>query len=270
MSDSDLTKRHALPGVMEEELELATKDESMGLLGEALLLLGEIEHEKMIYESEEKENKHFELSPSYEQRFFSFLHQINLRLMEDKDNFYGYFFIQMDKAIRVDLKSPSGVNFKNGKYVMYFNPFIFLNLTISQMESDIRHEILHIVSMYLERSKILRKEYSKLATNLAMDVVVNNYLSPLPPDAVTLAVLMQIMAFICFPLRRSNTMWLKLKRLCAWKQKRRSTNRARSTMKYGKGQKKLVSLLTLKVRTIFGMNRMRWMKRPYKSLRKAM
>ena len=188
MSDSDLTKRHALPGVMEEELELATKDESMGLWGEALLLLGEIEHEKMLYESEEKENKHFELPPSYEQRFFSFLHQINLRLMEDKDNFYGYFFIQMDKAIRFNLKSPSGVNFKNGKYVMYFNPFIFLNLTISQMESDIRHEILHIVSMHLERSKILRKEYSKLATNLAMDMVVNNYLSPLPPDAVTLAV----------------------------------------------------------------------------------
>lgn len=187
MSDSDLTKRHAVPGMMKEELELATKEGTTGLWGEALQLFGEMEHEKMLFESEQEKKKHFVLSEQYEKRFFSFVHQLNLRLMEDKDNFYGYFFIQMDKQLRMDIKSPSGVNFKNGKYVMYFNPFIFLNLTIAQMESDIRHEILHIVLLHLERARDLRKTYSKLATNLAMDVVVNNYLSPVAPDAVTLS-----------------------------------------------------------------------------------
>lgn len=53
------------------------------------------------------------------------------------------------------------------------------------MESTIKHEILHILSMHLLRAKKL-KDYSKLALNMAMNVVVNKYLDNLPPYAVTL------------------------------------------------------------------------------------
>lgn len=127
------------------------------------------------------------VTDGYRDAFFRLVNRVNLNLLEDTDNFFGYFFIQMGKELRFDLASPTGVNFKNAKYVMYFNPLLFLRLTEGQMESCLKHEILHIVSLHLLRAKDLRNEYSKLAINLAMDTVVNTYLSPLQPDAVTLA-----------------------------------------------------------------------------------
>ena len=54
--------------------------------------------------------------------------------MEEKDNFYGYFLFQMGREIRFDISTPTGINFKGAKYVIYFNPIIFLQLNIKQME----------------------------------------------------------------------------------------------------------------------------------------
>ncbi|MCH4178540.1 MAG: VWA-like domain-containing protein [Megasphaera sp.] len=127
------------------------------------------------------------MTAAYRQAFFHLIEQVNLSLLEDTDNFFGYFLIHMGKEIRFDLASPTGVNFKNARYVMYFNPLLFLRLTEGQMESCIKHEILHIVSLHLLRARGLRTDYSKLALNLAMDTVVNTYLFPLQPDAITLA-----------------------------------------------------------------------------------
>ena len=78
------------------------------------------------------------------------------------------------------------MNFKGAKYVIYFNPIIFLNLTVKQMESTIKHEILHILSLHLIRAKEFKGKYSTLAINMAMDIVVNTYLDYLPPYATTL------------------------------------------------------------------------------------
>jgi predicted metal-dependent peptidase len=55
-----------------------------------------------------------------------------------------------------------------------------------QMEDTIKHEILHIVSLHLTRAKELNGSYSRLAINMAMDIVVNKYLDHLPPYATTL------------------------------------------------------------------------------------
>lgn len=118
--------------------------------------------------------------------FFSLIDKVNLSLMEDKDNFYGYFLFQMEREIRFDISSPTAINFKGAKYIIYFNPIIFLTLNIKQMETTIKHEILHILSMHLIRAKEFKGRYSKLALNMAMDVVVNNYLNYLPPYATTL------------------------------------------------------------------------------------
>lgn len=123
----------------------------------------------------------------FQKRFFLFIDKLNLRLMEDADNFYGYFFFQMGREIRFNLSSPTGVNFKDAKYVMYFNPYLFLPLSPEQMLTSMKHEILHIVSLHLIRARNLQASYSHLALNLAMDVVVNTYLDHLPPDAATLA-----------------------------------------------------------------------------------
>ena len=122
----------------------------------------------------------------FQKKFYAFLDRITGHLMEDKDNFFGYFLFQMVKEIRFDMTSPTGTNFKGTRYHLYFNPMLFLPLSPEQMESTIKHEILHVVSLHLIRAKELRQQYSKLAVNLAMDVVVNTYLDHLPPFSTTL------------------------------------------------------------------------------------
>ncbi|MCB8815245.1 vWA domain-containing protein [Desulfosporosinus shakirovi] len=126
------------------------------------------------------------IPPEFKEEFFSLVDKVNLSLMEYRDNFYGYFLMQMSREIRFDISSPTAVNFKGAKYVIYFNPIIFLNLNIKQMESTIKHEILHILSMHLIRAKEFKGGYSTLAINLAMNIVVNTYLDHLPPYSVTL------------------------------------------------------------------------------------
>lgn len=126
------------------------------------------------------------MEEEYNREFFALVDKVNLSLMEDKDNFYGYFLFQMEKVIRFDMTSATSVSFKGAKYVIYFNPIIFLELNIKQMETTIKHEILHIVSQHLVRGKDLKDKYTTLAINMAMDVVVNQYLNYLPPYAITL------------------------------------------------------------------------------------
>ncbi|NMA70187.1 MAG: hypothetical protein GX958_12350 [Desulfitobacterium sp.] len=122
----------------------------------------------------------------YREEFFALVDKVSLSLMEDEDNFYGYFLMEMFRDIRFDLTSPSGVNFQGAKYVIYFNPILFLNLNLKQMETTIKHEILHILSNHLLRAKEFKGRYTPLAINLAMNVVVNTYLDYLPPYSVTL------------------------------------------------------------------------------------
>jgi predicted metal-dependent peptidase len=139
------------------------------------------------YLKESQDDAPLQIPEEFKKEFFSLIDKVNLSLMEDTDNFYGYFFFQMGKEIRFDISSPTAVHFKGAKYVIYFNPVIFLILTGPQMESSIKHEILHIVSLHLLRARELRDRYSKLALNMAMDVVVNTYLDHLPPYATTLS-----------------------------------------------------------------------------------
>nr|WP_312984568.1 VWA-like domain-containing protein [Clostridioides sp.] len=127
-----------------------------------------------------------DIPQDFKNNFFNLVDKVNLSLMEENDNFYGYFLFQMSREIRFDISSPTAVNFKGAKYVIYFNPMIFLNLDMNQMETTIKHEILHIVSMHLVRAKELKSRYSTLAINMAMDIVVNKYLNNLPPYAITL------------------------------------------------------------------------------------
>lgn len=122
----------------------------------------------------------------FQKEFFALVDQVNLSLMEDVNNFYGYFLFQMSKELRYDISSPTAVNFKGARYVIYFNPLLFLKLTIKQMQSSIQHEILHILSLHLIRARKLRNIYHSIAIELAMDIVVNVYLDHLPPYATTL------------------------------------------------------------------------------------
>ena len=140
-----------------------------------------------VLKSNRKGNKfEVKIEEDFKRDFFSLVNKVNLSLMEDNENFYGYFLFQMEREIRFDISSATSVNFKGAKYVMYFNPIIFLELNMKQMETTIKHEILHVISQHLSRAKELKGKYSTLALNISMDVVVNQYLDYLPPYSITL------------------------------------------------------------------------------------
>ena len=140
-----------------------------------------------VLKSNRKGNKfEVKIEEDFKRDFFSLVNKVNLSLMEDNENFYGYFLFQMEREIRFDISSATSVNFKGAKYVMYFNPIIFLELNMKQMETTIKHEILHVISQHLIRAKELKGKYSTLALDISMDVVVNQYLDYLPPYSITL------------------------------------------------------------------------------------
>lgn len=147
-----------------------------------------VENATQIRLNSEDKDIEIEVSEEFKREFFSLVDKVNFNLMEDKDNFYGYFLFQMNRDLKFDMSSPSGVNFKGAKYVIYFNPLLFLKLDMYQMETTIKHEILHVISQHLVRAKELKANgrYSTLAINMAMDVVVNQYLDGLPPYSTTL------------------------------------------------------------------------------------
>jgi predicted metal-dependent peptidase len=137
-------------------------------------------------ENQNEINSDVIIPDDFRREFDHIVDQVNLSLLEDKDNFYGYFMFQMSREIRFDISSPTAVNFRGAKYVIYFNPILFLKLSLQQMESTVKHEILHILSLHIIRAKELKGSYSNLAINMAMDIVVNKYLSYRPPYATTL------------------------------------------------------------------------------------
>jgi len=127
-----------------------------------------------------------QIPEDFRENFFKLISKVNFMLIEDKDNFYGYFLLQMAREIKYDITTPTAVNFQLSKYVIYFNPLIFLQLSLEQMMTTIKHEIHHILALHLTRAKELRKKYSTIAVNIAMDIVVNQYLNHLPPYATTI------------------------------------------------------------------------------------
>lgn len=150
-------------------------------------LLQEVYHIITTFQQTKQNKKTMLIIPEgFKKSFLSLVDKVNLSLMNDKDNFYGYFLFQMTRELSFDLASPTAVNFKGASYVIYFNPLLFLNLSLKQMETTIKHEILHIVSLHLIRAKEMKGTHSTLAINMAMDIVVNKYLEYLPPYATTL------------------------------------------------------------------------------------
>ncbi|MGL4761827.1 MAG: vWA domain-containing protein [Sarcina sp.] len=134
-----------------------------------------------------KGNASLNISKEFENDFFKLVEKVSLSLMQDEDNFYGYFLFQMLREIRFDLNSATGINFKGSKFVIYFNPIIFLRLNMKQMECSIKQEILHIIAQHPIRAKELQNNgITRFAVNAGMDVAVNMYLDNLPPYAITL------------------------------------------------------------------------------------
>lgn len=128
-----------------------------------------------------------DIDKEYVERFMTIIDNVSLSLISSGDNYYGYFFLKCLREIKFSIETPTAISFKNGKFIIYFNPILYLQLDINQMKSCICHEILHIVSHHMIRKDELRKKgISSLACNMAMDIVVNQYLDNLPPYAITI------------------------------------------------------------------------------------
>lgn len=156
--------------------------------GEAYVLLEELQ--QFIQEWKHKGERRFlveaDLERSWTKRLHELIDRLIAYLIEEKENFFGYFLLPLGREIRFDLASPTGITFKKGHYVLLLNPLLFLTLSSEQMACSFKHEVMHILSLHVLRLKEWKKNYSKLALNLAMDVTINNYLSPLPTDAINL------------------------------------------------------------------------------------
>lgn len=127
-----------------------------------------------------------DINDDFEGRFFKLIDKINFLLIDDSENFYGYFLLKMNRKIKYDITSPTAITLNVSGYTIYFNPILFLVLDLNQMKTSIKHEIIHIISLHLIRGKELKKNFSTLAINMAMDIVVNQYLDYLPPYATTI------------------------------------------------------------------------------------
>jgi len=139
-----------------------------------------------LHEKRQTDDATLQIPTQFIADFFGLVDKVNASLLANNDNFYGYFLFHLSCKIRFDISSPTAVNFQGAKYVLHFNPIIFLTLTLQQMETTIKHEILHVCSLHLIRARELKARYKPVALNMAMDIVVNAYLDYLPPYATTL------------------------------------------------------------------------------------
>lgn len=119
-------------------------------------------------------------SENFKKDFLKLIEMCNLSLMGDEDNFFGLFLIQCKRKIDFKLSAAVETKLSGAYFSMYFNPIIFLECTLKEMEALIKHEIYHIMSKHYARAKNLKYKYSQLAINLAMDISINQYLMYLP------------------------------------------------------------------------------------------
>lgn len=131
-------------------------------------------------------NSAFDITRDFTQKFMRLVELCTFSLMNEEENFFALFMIQMKRSIKIDLPSATGVSATISHFTIHFNPAIFLNCSLEEMKALIKHEIYHIMSSHLKRAAALRKRYSALAVNKAMDVSINQYIKKLPSFMDTL------------------------------------------------------------------------------------
>ena len=53
-----------------------------------------------------------DIPEDFNEQFMELVNNLNFMLIQDKDNFYGYFLFQMSREIKYDIATPTAVNFK--------------------------------------------------------------------------------------------------------------------------------------------------------------
>lgn len=128
----------------------------------------------------------FDITEGFREKFMELIELCTFSLMNGEDNFFALFMIQMQRAIKFDMPSATGISASISCFTVYFNPAIFLKCSLEEMKALIKHEVYHIMFSHLKRSDSIKKKYSALAVNKAMDITVNQYIRNLPAFMDTL------------------------------------------------------------------------------------
>lgn len=121
-----------------------------------------------------------DMTSSFVEKFMRLVELCTFSLMNGEENFFALFMIQMKRKIKFDMPSATGISASVSYFTVYFNPALFLACSLEEMKALIKHEVYHIMNSHLKRAKSLRKKYSPLAVNTAMDAAVNQYIKNLP------------------------------------------------------------------------------------------
>ncbi|MGL5648583.1 MAG: vWA domain-containing protein [Clostridium sp.] len=131
-------------------------------------------------------NKTKEYDANFEKEFFDLVSEVVIYLMKGENAFFGSFMLKIKRKINLKLTCPLGTIPNGIEYIMFFNPYLFLQCSIQEMGALFKHEIYHIMFSHYSREKELRNSFSKEAVNVALDVSINQFIKDLPMDAMRL------------------------------------------------------------------------------------
>lgn len=116
----------------------------------------------------------------YERRFFDFIEDVILFLLQSEDSFFGQFLLKVKRNIRIDIDYPVGTIPKLDGFNMYFNPYLFLMIDKKEMAALLKHEIYHIINLHYQRAKTMKNVFCNEAITTALDISINQYIKNLP------------------------------------------------------------------------------------------
>ena len=120
------------------------------------------------------------VTEEFGREFLKLIELCTFSMMESEDNFFALFTIQMKREIKLDLPTAVANIASLSHFTIYFNPLIFLECSLEEMKSLIKHEVYHIMYNHLKRATNIRGKYSDIAINRAMDVSINQYIKHMP------------------------------------------------------------------------------------------
>lgn len=121
-----------------------------------------------------------DITEEFKSEFFKLIEFCTFSMMESQDDFFALFTIQMKREIKLDLPTAVANTVLLSNFVIYFNPYVFLECTLEEMKALIKHEVYHIMYNHLKRAENIRGKYSMLAISRAMDVSINQYIKNMP------------------------------------------------------------------------------------------
>lgn len=121
-----------------------------------------------------------DMTEEFKSKFFKLIEFCTFSMMESEDNFFALFTIQMKREIKLDLPTAVANTASLAHFIIYFNPYIFLECTLEEMKALVKHEVYHIMYNHLRRAENIRGKYSDLAISRAMDISINQYVKHMP------------------------------------------------------------------------------------------